>query len=140
MTKIIAEFCQNHNGDFDILKRMIEEAALSGATYGKMQTIFSKNLNFRPQFEEGLIINEEIYSIKRPFDDEFNRLKKLEISQTQMVEFVRLCKQNGLIPLTTCFARTDAKIIKELGFDEIKVASYDCASYPMIRELKIFVQ
>ena len=39
--KIIAEFCQNHNGDFDVLRRMIHEAAESGATHGKIQTIFA---------------------------------------------------------------------------------------------------
>ena len=38
MAKLIAEFCQNHNGDFDLLKKMVEAAAIAGATHGKMQT------------------------------------------------------------------------------------------------------
>ena len=51
---LIAEFCQNHNGDFDLLARMIEAAAENGATHGKMQTIFADTVAFRPEFEEGL--------------------------------------------------------------------------------------
>ena len=136
MTKIIAEFCQNHNGDFEILKKMIEKAASAGASYGKMQTIFTNNLSFRPQFEAGLIINDKIYSIKRPYKNEYDRLKKLEINQKQMANFVNICKEHDLIPLTTCFARSNAKMIKDVGFKEIKVASYDCSSFTMIRELK----
>ena len=66
MARIIAEFCQNHNGDFDLLKKMIEEAAKAGATHGKMQTIFADTVTYRPQFEEGLIQNGIIKSIKRP--------------------------------------------------------------------------
>ena len=41
MVKIIAEFCQNHNGDFDILKRMVEQASKAGATHGKIQNIYN---------------------------------------------------------------------------------------------------
>ena len=40
MIKLIAEFCQNHNGDFELLKEMISQAADAGATHGKMQSIF----------------------------------------------------------------------------------------------------
>ena len=126
MTQIIAEFCQNHNGDIDILKKMVDMAASSGASHGKMQTIFTENLSFRPQFENGLKIDDTIFSIKRPYKEEYNRLKNLEISFEEMQVFVKICKENGIIPLTTCFARSNAKLIKEAGFNEIKVASYDC--------------
>ena len=47
MAKLIAEFCQNHNGDFDLLKKMVEAAAAAGATHGKMQTIFADTIAFR---------------------------------------------------------------------------------------------
>ena len=31
MTQLIAEFCQNHNGNMDLLARMVEAAAKAGA-------------------------------------------------------------------------------------------------------------
>jgi N,N'-diacetyllegionaminate synthase len=37
--------------------------------------------------------------------------------------------------MTTCFARTDVAKIQDAGFRAIKVASYDCASYQLLREL-----
>ena len=33
MIKLIAEFCQNHNGDFELLKKMVEAASEAGATH-----------------------------------------------------------------------------------------------------------
>ena len=54
--KIIAELCQNHNGDKDILMSMIEEVANSGATHIKIQHIRPEYLNFRARHENGLIL------------------------------------------------------------------------------------
>ena len=133
---LIAEFCQNHNGDFNLLAHMIDAAAQSGATHGKMQTIFADNVAYRPQFEEGLEVDGVTKAIKRPYQTEYDRLKGLEITFEQSAEFVRLCHQTGLIPVTTCFVHEHAKQLSDAGFKTIKVASYDCASFPMLRALK----
>lgn len=132
---LIAEFCQNHNGEFDVLARMIEAAADNGATHGKMQTIYAREVTFRPQFEAGLEVDGIIHSIQRPYQAEYDRLKGLEISAQQTTRFIRLCEDVGLVPVTTCFTRAQAKPLAELGFKTIKIASYDCASFPMLREL-----
>jgi N,N'-diacetyllegionaminate synthase len=135
MTKIIAEFCQNHNGSFDLLKKMVIAAADAGATHGKMQTIFSNTIAFRPQFESGLVQNGEVKSIKRAYLDEYERLKGLEITSSDTEKFIKICNENGLIPMTTCFVRAHVNHLYELGFSSIKVASYDCASFPLLRDL-----
>lgn len=137
MTKVdvIAEFCQNHNGDFDTLARMVAAAAGSGATYGKVQTIFAEEVAYRPQFEEGLTVDGVVKSIKRPYRPEYERLKKLELSLESTQRFIALCKDHGLIPMTTCFTRRWVRPLKDIGFKRIKVASYDCASFPLLREL-----
>ena len=133
--KFIAELCQNHNGDEAILNDMLHQASESGATHVKIQNIYVKNLTFRPQFEEGLIVNGEIRSIKRPFESEYERLKSLELSEKIVSKFVTSCKKINVIPLTTCFARDDVKSSADLGFEEIKIASYDCASFPLLRDV-----
>ena len=135
MTKIIAEFCQNHNGSMELLARMIEQAASAGATHGKMQTIMANTISYRPQFEEGLVVNDVVRAIKRPYAQEYDRLKKLEINHDETLLFIKHCKENGLIPITTCFTRSHVKELAEVGFKSIKVASYDCASFPLLREL-----
>jgi len=115
---------------------MIEAAAASGATHGKMQTIYANTVTYRPQFENGVIQNKVVKAIKRPYKDEFNRLLGLEISEKETINFIEICKENGLIPMTTCFTRSHVNDLSELGFKSIKVASYDCSSFPMLRELK----
>lgn len=134
--ELIAEFCQNHNGSFETLTKMVHAAAESGADVGKMQTIFADWVAFRPQFEEGLVQDGVTLSIKRPYLPEYERMKRLEISLEEQRKFVDLCKKAGLRPMTTCFARGGAKRIREAGFEEVKVASYDCASFPLLRELR----
>lgn len=135
MTKIIAEFCQNHNGNFELLKKMINDAAEAGATHAKIQSIESKNLTFRPEFENGLMLNSKTHAIKRPYQLEFDRLKALEINDEQSFKFIELCKKNNLIPMTTCFVRSDVNRLYDIGFRVIKVASYDCGSFPLLSEL-----
>lgn len=132
---LIAELCQNHLGDFNLVKEMVDEAADAGATHVKIQHIYTKNLAFRPQFEMGLKQNGVVQSIKRPWKPEFDRLKSLELSPTDNKKFVDYVKSKGIVPLTTCFARCDIPDIKESGFEAVKVASYDCASYQLLREL-----
>ena len=133
--KIIAELCQNHNGDFNILKKMISSASRAGATHLKIQHIRPEILNFRARHEKGISIDDRKISLERPFNAEYQRLSKLVLSDEEIKEFISICNSEGVIPLTTCFARCDVKKIKSLGFSEIKVASYDCASYQLIREL-----
>ena len=136
MTKIIAELCQNHNGDVNILKDMIWRAADSGASHVKMQTIFSEDLTFRERFEEGITSNGVVKSIKRPYSPEFERLSKLDLEFDTHALFIDECSSAGVIPLTTVFNRSRLESIVELGFKEIKIASYDCASFPLINDLK----
>lgn len=134
-TALIAEFCQNHNGDFETLAHMVEAAAANGATHGKVQAIYADDLAFRPQFETGLEVDGKVLSIQRPYQAEYDRLKGLEISEADVVKFIQLCHDSGLVPMTTCFNRSQVEPLADLGFKSIKVASYDCASPPLLREL-----
>jgi N,N'-diacetyllegionaminate synthase len=133
--KVIAEFCQNHNGDPKILQEMLHQAAEGGASYAKIQTIFAEDLAYRAEFEEGFTENGIVKVIKRPYKLEYERLKKLELSYEQQAAFVRDCERFGIRPLTTAFTRGSVAKIREAGFEHIKVASYDCGSLPLIRDL-----
>ncbi len=134
--RLIAEFCQNHNGDFETLKRMIGEAAEGGATHGKIQTIFAEDVAYRQEFEDGATSPDgKVLVIKRPYQAEYDRLKNLELSYQQHVEFMDECRRAGLEPLTTAFTVTSVDKIRELGFRSIKIASYDCGSLPLIRQV-----
>ena len=133
--KLIAELCQNHNGNEKILLDMVDSAAEAGASHIKIQHIYASNLTYRPEFENGLTVNEKIKCIKRPWKSEFDRLKEIELSEKTCSRFVEHVKSMNLTPMTTCFARGDIGKILDQGFEEIKVASYDCASFQLIKDL-----
>ena len=45
MTKLIAEFCQNHLGDRSILEKMIISAKNNGASHAKIQGLYSHEIS-----------------------------------------------------------------------------------------------
>ncbi|MBX2926536.1 MAG: N-acetylneuraminate synthase family protein [Saprospiraceae bacterium] len=134
---LIAECCQNHNGNRDILKRMIHAAAENGADYVKIQAIRSGELTFRERFEEGLVgAGGIVQVIKRPFQPELERLSLLDLSPDDEAWFVEECHKAGALAITTAFTRSAVQEIKDMGYDAVKIASYDCASYPLLRDVK----
>lgn len=134
--KIITELCQNHNGDRKLLQEMIHASAENGADIVKIQTIRSKELTHRPEFDEGSIIDGEVKIIKRPYKSEYERLKKLDLKIEDESWFIQECLKYGVSPMTTVFTKAGLKEIKDLGYEAIKIASYDCASYSLLNDVK----
>lgn len=132
--KFIAEFCQNHLGDFEILEQMIVQAKKSGATHGKIQGIYVAELTFRSEFENSQS------GFFRPFEAEATRLKGLELSFAAEAKFIEICEANGLTPMITVFTHVGADRAEALGFKSIKIASYDCGSMPLIRRCLKFAK
>jgi N,N'-diacetyllegionaminate synthase len=136
MATIIAEFCQNHKGDLEILKDMVWAAAEAGATYAKVQSMLADDLTYRERFENGTWEGEQQTAIRRPYQPEYERLKPMDLTDEGHVFFDKECRKAGVQPLTTIFSRSRIPFVASLGWEAIKVASYDCASLPMLEELK----
>lgn len=138
MTKIIVEICQNHKGDSRTFEKMIETAAQCGADIVKMQSMWAEDLADRERFEEGETNPDgTTKTIKRPYGPEKERLSKLDLTMRDHKVFIEKCKQLGVAPMTTIFARHRIPDVGALNWPEkiVKVASYDCASWPMLKEL-----
>jgi sialic acid synthase SpsE len=138
MTKLIVELCQNYQGDRRILERTVEEAAAGGADYVKIQSMFADDLTNRDRFEEGETSADGVVTaIKRPYAAEKQRLSRLDLTLDDHRWFIDKCRECGVIPLTTIFARHRIPSVGALPWPErvVKVASYDCASWPMLEEL-----
>lgn len=135
MAKIIAELCQNHNGDRGLIKEMVAAAAEAGADFAKIQTIFSDELTDRPRFEDGLVVDGVTKVVKRPFEAELARLAGLEIAYDTYEWYIGECTAAGIAPLTTAFTRRQVAELARFPWREVKVASYDCASRPFLSEL-----
>lgn len=138
MTKIIVEICQNHNGDRKILSEMIHAAKDAGADIVKGQVIFSEDAVPRDRFEEGVVESNGVRkAIKRPYQAEYLRLSGLDLAEDDYRFFVAEANRVGVTPMLTVFSRTRIPLAASLPWKErlVKVASYDCGSRPMIREL-----
>lgn len=136
MSKIIAELCQNHNGDLKLLGEMIDAAAQAGAHFVKMQCIRSHELTHRAEFDNGIIHGGEVRVIKRPYAEELERLKKLDLPEETYSWFVEKCKSVGVEPMITAFTRDQIPLLKKAGFKNLKIASYDCGSIPLLKDAK----
>jgi len=134
MTKIIAELCQNHNGDKTLLDEMVSAAAESGASIAKIQSMHSSELTHRFRFDQGLTEGNKTKVIKRPYNEELKRLEKLDLGFKDHELFMKLCEKYKIIPSTTIFSLSKIKMVFDLGFKFIKVASFDCASHRLIEE------
>ena len=139
MAKIIVEICQNHNGDRNVLKDMIWAAKEAGADIVKGQVIFSEDTAPRERFDEGHVEDNGVRkTVKRPYRAEAERLRGLDLEESDYRFFVEESKRAGITPMVTIFARRRVPFAASLPWTKerpVKVASYDCASYPMIREL-----
>ncbi len=82
-----------------------------------------------------MFLKKKKFFIKRDYSSEYKRLKKLEINYKDTEKFIKRCISKKVVPMTTCFSRNRINDLYNLGFKHIKVASYDCGSFQMIREL-----
>ena len=122
--KIIAEMCQNHNGDMDLLETMVVEAAKNGADICKIQTIEAKHLIYWKEFEDFL-----------PYEKEYERLKSLELSIDDEKKFVAICRQNKVEPMTTVFEHRGFKRFNDVGYKLMKISGYSAQIVlPKIKE------
>jgi sialic acid synthase SpsE len=74
----------------------------------------------------------------RPFEPEFERLLPLTLSPEIENWFVKTSTNYGIIPMTTVFTHEGVDRARNAGFRSIKIASYDCASMPLISRVLEF--
>jgi len=133
---LIAECCQNHGGRREVLAEMIHRGADAGADYVKIQAIRSSELAHRERFDTGAEDSEgRVTTIRRPFAPELERLTELDLSIDDEAWFVETCRQAGVRSMITLFTRTAAREVADLGYDAAKIASYDCGSIPLLRDV-----
>jgi len=136
MVEVIAELCQNHNGDRSVLEEMVYAAAESGATFAKIQSMKADDLTHRPHFDAGATDERGIVTaIRRPYDAEYSRLKPLDLTDDDHHRFIELCQKLRIKPLTTVFCRSRVPFVARLGLEAVKVASFDCSSHALLRDL-----
>jgi len=107
---------------------MVIEAKKNGATHAKIQGLYSHEITWRKEFED------KLSPTYRPYEKEVARLKELDLSFETEKWFVQFCQSQSITPMITIFTHKGVDRAKLAGFKSIKIASYDCASKPIIKK------
>ena len=127
-TLIIAEAGVNHNGDINIAKKLIKEAAIAGADFVKFQSFITSN---------GISKNAPKAKYQKqlnPTESQFEMVKKLELSYEQHIELIGTCKKYNIRFLSTAFDIDSFNMLMKLGINLIKVPSGEITNLPLLKE------
>ena len=122
----IAEIGNNHNGDYFLAKKTVEEAAKAGADAVKFQKrfideVFTKELQNKPQTKDQI------------FGKTYGEYRQaLELDFDEFVKLKQLSDELGIICFATPFDKKSVDFLEEVGTDLYKIASFDATNLPLL--------
>lgn len=128
---IIAEAGVNHNGNFELAKKLIKKAADAGADYIKFQTFKAEKLVNQTALKAE-------YQIKNFVDSDqtqYSMLKKLEMSEKwhyDLIEYANKCKIKFL---STGFDEDSVDLLDSLNVDLFKIPSGELTNKMLLQHI-----
>lgn len=125
----IAEVGNNHNGDYFLAKKTIEEAAKVGADAVKLQKRFinemcAKELRDKPQTKD------QIYG--KTYGEYRNHL---ELGIEDFIKLKKIAEDLGLIFFATPFDKKSADFLEKVGMNLYKISSFDVTHIPLLEHV-----
>ena len=127
---IIAEAGVNHNGDLDLARRLVDEAAAVGADAVKFQTWKTENI-----CQPGAAKAAYQERSESADNDQFSMLKRLELPYAWHAELKARAEALGLVFLSTPDDLESARFLCDLGVEVLKVGSAELTNLPHLEEL-----
>lgn len=129
-TIIIAEAGVNHNGDIEIAKKLIKEAAAAGADYIKFQSFITANgiCKDAPKADYQKLSTNEV-------ENQYEMVQKLELSRSDHKELIAECQAADIKFLSTAFDIESLEMLVDLGINLIKVPSGEITNLPLLRSM-----
>ncbi|MDE0771936.1 MAG: N-acetylneuraminate synthase [Salibacteraceae bacterium] len=130
-TIIIAEAGVNHNGDFELAKKLVDAAAGANADYVKFQTFKTEKLTssaakMAEYQKNNLNLSED--------EGQFGMLKKLEFSKAQFEELADYSKSKRIGFLSTPFDVDSFDLLNDFDLDFWKIASGEITNLPLLEK------
>jgi len=127
---IIAEIGVNHNGNMDLARRLIDEAATAGADAAKFQAYVTEEL-ITPK------AHKAAYQVQStgPADSQFQMLKNLELSGEQQAELKDYCATKNIIYTCTPYDLPSLDLLDQLDVPLLKIASTDTTNLPFLKRV-----
>ncbi len=125
---VVAEIGNNHQGEFDVAKQMIAEAAAAGV----------QGVKFQKRDMEALLTREgraALYSGCNSFGKTYGEHRNaLELSIEQMAELKEYSESLGLVFFASAW--DDPSLVQVLGMDVelLKICSADLVNVPLVRK------
>lgn len=123
-TFIIADGGINHNGDLDIAKELVAEAAKSGADAIKFQTHLPE-CEMLPDTETAEYVGESLFDL----------LKSVELSRDDHVILKDYALSKRIMFLSTPFCIEAADLLEDLGVPAYKVGSGELTNFPLLKHI-----
>lgn len=127
---LIAEAGVNHGGDMGLARQLIDIAAEAGVQAVKFQSFKTEHLIIK-----GVAKAEYQQKTTGQTEDQYEMLRKLEITQDQTMELKRYCEACDLIFLTTPFDEYSLNLLDDLDVDAYKVSSTDVTNLSFLKEV-----
>jgi sialic acid synthase SpsE len=125
---IVAEIGNNHQGEFEVAKRMIDEAAKAGA----------QAVKFQKRDMEALLTREgraAPYTGRNSFGPTYGEHRNaLELSIEQMAALKEYSESRGLVFFASAWDDPSLKQILGLDVELLKICSADLVNVPLVRK------
>jgi len=127
---IIAEAGVNHNGELELAKKLIQEAANAGANVVKFQTFRADSLvtNTATKADYQLASTD-------PRESQQAMIRRLELSEGMHLEIIKECKRLNIIFASTGFDEASVDFLVEQGIDFLKIPSGEITNLPYLRNV-----
>lgn len=127
---IIAEAGVNHNGNFELARKMIHEAAKAGADYVKFQTAVPELVisTFAPKAEYQ---KETTGSGQSQLD----MCRAIHLPLSAYAKLAEICRSEGIGFMSTPFDLVSIDCLAELNMDYWKIPSGEITNLPYLRKI-----
>ena len=132
-TFIIAEAGVNHNGNIKFAYQLIDAAKKAGADAVKFQIFKTENYIIK----KAKLAEYQKKNVKTT-DNQFDLIKKYELSENQIVKIIRYCKKKRILIIFSPFDIWGIDFLIKKKFKIIKIPSGEIASYNYLKYLAKF--
>ena len=125
---VIAEIGNNHNGDINLAKELVNHAVTAGANCAKFQMRHMSSLYRSTGQTDG---SDEDLGAQYVMD----LLAKFQLSDEQLFEVFDYCKAKGILPMCTPWDLSSLASLERYGLAAYKVASADLTNHDLLEAL-----
>ena len=125
---IIAEIGNNHQGDINLAKELVDHAVAAGVDCAKFQM---RNVSALYRNEGAADDDSADLGAQYTMD----LLSKFQLTNAELFEVFDYCKEKGVLPLCTPWDVDSLRALEEYGMAAYKVASADFTNYELLAEI-----